>query len=538
VEPIRYLRALRRRWLVIVASVVVAMIAGWATTAVSHPAVEPSGASYSATTVLWYPPLPTGGQGTPITTMDTLAQIVVLPDVAAIAAQRLDYDGQPIDLSEGVNATADKASDFLRVTAFSGDPDDAVAVSTAFSQALITYLNTLKNREIDDREALVQQQISELQQGGADASVIAPYEETLATLGVQRTTPITLSVLQQAIPEEIPAAGFQAPRSRAARALIAAILGLFAGIALALVLERFDTRIRNREGAEESFGMPVLAEIPSIAPGRRAGVVMVTHPLSRAADAFRLLCVGITFQNAHPSTAVNGNGNGNGKRSPSMPPKTILVTSATPREGKSTVAANLAAAYAEVGYRVMVVSCDLRRPTIHRLFGVEDRPGLTEALDHPSETIDEGEVASSLRPYVRRPSSVKVAVVPSGATPDRPGELLGSPRMQRFLERVSEIADVVILDGAPLLVASDVVPLLPAMEAVLLVARAGKTSSEVAERASNLLARMGAKTVGVVLNDARESSIGMADRRFYRSERPDGRSEPRLRPLDAKAQRV
>jgi non-specific protein-tyrosine kinase len=255
--------------------------------------------------------------------------------------------------------------------------------------------------------------------------------------------------------------------------------------------------------AEDAFGMPVLAEVPTISRGRRGTIVTASHPSSRAADAFRLVGVGTARWSS------DGNGNGHARA------QTLIVTSPEARDGKTTVAANLAVAYAQSGSRVLVVSCDLRRPAIHKLFGVDERPGLADLL---GRTDDEADPAGEpdLTTYLEPCSVVRVAVIPSGVASTHPGELLGSAKMQRLLERLKKITDVIILDCAPLVVASDVVPLLPEADGVVVVARAGKTRQELAGSTTALLERMGAPTAGVVLNDAREFSIPLAKRRMYR----------------------
>ncbi len=157
--------------------------------------------------------------------------------------------------------------------------------------------------------------------------------------------------------------------------------------------------------------MPVLAEVPTIPVGRREGVVTATHPYSRAANAFRLVQAGTARWTAAERGAT-----------------TILVTSPEARDGKTTVAANLAAAYAQAGNRVLVVSCDLRRPAIHEMFGVSEEPGLTDVLrsmDHDGESL-------KASPYLKPCSILRVAVLPSGRTTDRPSEILGSAAMRRL----------------------------------------------------------------------------------------------------------
>ena len=206
------------------------------------------------------------------------------------------------------------------------------------------------------------------------------------------------------------------------------------------------------------------------------------------------------------------------------------MTSPEARDGKTTVAANLAVAYAQAGSRVLVVSCDLRRPAIHELFGVDERPGLADLLERTGDDDADPARHPISRTYLEPCSVVRVAVIPSGVASQHPGELLGSPQMQRFLERLKKITDVIILDCAPLVVASDVVPLLPEADGVIIVARAGKTRQELAASTAALLERMGAPTAGVVLNDAREFSIPLAKRRMYRPTKQMRKAAERRRP--------
>ncbi len=528
-EPIHYLRALRRRWWVIAAAVIIGTTAAWlapaaATSASTSTSSTPK--AYTATTVLWNTGAPTIGQGSPITSMEALATLVTLPGVTSIAAKELQFPGTPLALASQVQASVDQTSGFLDITATSPTPKEAVRVSTAFSTALLTYLQRLNVTRIDQQQTLVQQQIQTLEGEGVDPAVIATLRAGLSQLALDRTAPVPITTIQRAValPLVPPDAaqtsgggGLQVPKSLTARLILGALLGLLAGIALALILERFDRRIRSAASAEKAFGLPVLAEVPAIARRRRDKVVTATYPYSRAADAFRLVGVGTSRWSANPPS---GNGGGNGKGSAPEKPgaTTILVTSPEARDGKTTVAANLAVAHAQAGSRVLVVSCDLRRPAIHESFGVAIRPGLTDALQSSNGKL-ESKAPFDLTPFVEPCSIVRIGVVPSGTTPDRPGELLGSPKMQRLLDRLKRVTDVVILDCAPLVVASDVVPLLPQADGVVLVARAGKTREELASNAATLLERLGARTAGVVLNDAREFSIPLAKRRMYRPTR-------------------
>ena len=522
-EPIHYLRALRRRWWVIVAAVLVAGAAAWVTAEVAPvQPVAPKATGYAATTVLWNPGAPLVGQGSPITDLTVLANLVGLPEISSIAEKRLHADGTP-GQSPQVYATTDPTTGFLSITGTAPDPRTAERISNAYSQSLIAYLVQLRNTKIAQQQRLVHEQIDRLIKRGGGGPTIASLRAQLAQLALDRTAPISLTVLRHVPAERAPAAGpaaeeggFTFPKSRNVRVLLASLFGLLAGIALALVLERFDTRIRSARLAEEAFGVPVLAEVPAISRRRRGRPVTHTHPYSRAAGAFRLLCV----------ATQRWTSGRDGSRA-----TTFVVTSPEARDGKTTVAANLAVAYAQTGSRVLVVSADLRRPSIHETFGVADRPGLVDLLAVLNGAADP-DAPVDLGSYLVPCSVVRVAVLPSGSTPELPGELLGSDGMRRFLQRLGRITDVVILDCAPLVVASDVVPLLPQVDGVVLVARARSTRQALAASTAALVERMGAGNVGVVLNDAREFSIPLAKRRMYRPTRKMRKAGKVRRPDD------
>jgi capsular exopolysaccharide synthesis family protein len=166
-----------------------------------------------------------------------------------------------------------------------------------------------------------------------------------------------------------------------------------------------------------------------------------------------------------------------------------VITSAGPKEGKSTTAANLAVAFAQQGQRVVLVDCDLRRPRVHTLFDVSQNPGLTNLLLGDA-TLDQ----------VVRPTRVPgLSVITSGPLPPNPVELLGSQQMRDVLERIE--SDLVVLDTPPMLVASDAAVLARAADGVLMVVRAGTTQRGALQESAQQLASIGARLVGTVLND-------------------------------------
>jgi capsular exopolysaccharide synthesis family protein len=509
-EPVEYLGAFRRRWWVIALTTIIAGAVGWvATTATPAPGVpKPSASVYSATSVMWNPTLLGSGGGSPISDLGTLAELVSLPDVAVKAADIMSYDGDPSELSAQVNAETgatkrrDPGTAFLRITGYGPDPQTAEATARAFSRALVAYLGDLKNAQINRQQALLRKQLATLRAQGDTTGAINQITGSLTQLALSRATPISLTVIQQPVAQVVPTEGFKAPESRTSRMILAVLGGLLAGMALVLVMARFDTHLRTRVATEEAFDAPVLAEIPVLSRRDQAGIVTAGHLVSRAADAFRLLCAGLR----RSTPGVGG-------------VLTILVTSPEPGDGVTTVAANLAVAFAETGKRVFALSCDLRRPSVEQLFGVHGAPGVSDAL--LSMNGNHGSAPSDLTPYVVRPSGSTVAIMPSGTTAEAPEELLRSAQMQTLIEGAKKAADVVILDCVSLDMAGDVVPLLAQADAVVIVARAGKTRADVAERSMELLQNLGANVAGVVLNRVRGTAkTPKRDRRGAHTPKP------------------
>jgi succinoglycan biosynthesis transport protein ExoP len=279
--------------------------------------------------------------------------------------------------------------------------------------------------------------------------------------------------------------------------MVALLLGALAGVGTAYGLEALDTSLKTPEEAERLLGLPVLAVVPhELRPGEGAGrrgwarqfsarlglprgpaggppsaPLVLRDWRSPVADAFRYLRTNIAYT------------------SPDRPLRRILVTSPGPGEGKSTVCANLAGALAQAGRRVRVVECDLRRPVMAWAYQLPTAFGLTELLC--------GEVPPEQAVH---PSGTEgVWVIPAGAKPPNPTELLGSQRMQSVLAAEDGV-DAVLLDAPPVLAVPDATILAPHVDGVVFVVRAGVTPREAARRAIQLLAASGARVLGVVVN--------------------------------------
>ena len=501
-EPVDYLNAFRRRWAVLAAAVAVALTAAWVVTSLLPRSQNVP--DYQATTVLLQTKGsdPITGGGSAIDNLGTTAALTTLGEVPKQAAKALRFRGDPRQLARQVKGSADNDTRLLTITAVDRNPRRATRIADVFAAELLEYLRRLgveqEEKTLAAKIQKLQSDIDRLRGGQAVAGELEQLEKQLATsqaalerLPSRAEVPGGLRVVQKASSEPVKAVGLQPPRNRLVQLLIAAFLGLLAGIGIVLVLERVDTRVRTKDAVEERFKLPVLAEIPLL-PRRERDVSVLAAPAEAAypaVDAFRILAAAVVRQLALHRTVTGGNGNGHAVAQPPA----VLVTSAGPGEGKTTVVANLAARLAEQGKRVLVLSCDFHRPTVHRLLDVPDGAGLAEALQSP-------EVDLSFTGHICVTALDGVWLVRSGSASSGAGALLSSEGMRTALTAARRYADVVLLDSPPILATSDAAYLMPAVDGVLVVVRAGKTTAEVVARTSEVLERLGAPSLGVVLN--------------------------------------
>jgi non-specific protein-tyrosine kinase len=255
--------------------------------------------------------------------------------------------------------------------------------------------------------------------------------------------------------------------------LLAAVVGCMLAVGVAFLIEYLDDTIKTSEDVSQTLELSTLGAITRInARTDEENVVAAFQPRSPISEAYRALRTNIQF------SAVD------------KPLKTILVTSASPIEGKSTTVANLGVVMAQAGLSVILVDSDLRRPALHKLFGVSNSDGLTSALLQSTPSLDG---------YLQATAIENLQVLPSGPLPPNPSELLGSQRMRGLIEQLKGKADVVLFDNPPVLAVTDAAVLANQVDGVLLVVDAGATRREVALRARETMAKVGANVLGVVL---------------------------------------
>jgi capsular exopolysaccharide synthesis family protein len=351
-------------------------------------------------------------------------------------------DMSPEDFLGASKVVPNARNDVLVFRASDGDETRAITLATEFARQFILY-----RRDIDEG-AYVDQV--------GDAFLVAPAQEASKTDQWKRNL------------------------------LLGLALGLIAGVLLAFLAEALDTRVRSAAEAVRRLNLPLLGRLPKPPRKlrRKGRLVMFADPNGPHAEPFRTLRTNLLLLNAEGDA------------------RTIMVTSAVTDEGKSTTASNLAVALARMGKRVILADLDLRRPSVGGLFGLDVRRfGVTEVL--------EGRVSldSVLAPIrIARGASDggdgSLHVLPAGSIPANVGEFFASSRLSTLLTTLTAQADIVLIDGPPVLGTGDGVTLAAEVEALVVVARVDETRRAMLDEVRDVLAMCKAEKLGVIVTSA------------------------------------
>lgn len=253
---------------------------------------------------------------------------------------------------------------------------------------------------------------------------------------------------------------------------IGAVLGFMIGVFLTFLLEYLDNTFKSAEDIEKTLGLSVLGAIPEIS-SKGKDTIVKSNPKSPISEAFRTMRTNIQFTNIDKDI------------------KTIAITSSTPGEGKTTVVSNLAISIAQEGKKVLIVDCDLRKPRVNKVFDMTNTLGLTSVL------MD----ANSIKGATNETGIKGLSIITSGPIPPNPSELLSSKKMKNFLEAVKDEFDMVILDTPPIGLVTDAAILSNSIDGTILVVKAGATEVGQVEYGKELLEKVNANIIGVVLNN-------------------------------------
>ena len=383
-----------------------------------------------------------------------------LPREKALRAQLAELDRQ---ISEEQNRVLIQARENL-VAARADEAQTRGALEAAKADAyklrddLVEY--TIRQREFESKRQLYEGLLQRLSTAGVQAGLESQE----------------VDIVDNAVPPTGPALQPRGP------VLLVNTL-VFAGVAviLAFILESLDTSLSSVAEIEKISGLPSLALIPKArrsadpttqTPAQR-NLLVLSSPKSQFAESFRALRTSLLLSQA------------------GREPKTILLTSATPSEGKTTASLNLAAVLAQRDVKVLLIDADLRRPTVHHRFGLNGKIGLTSVLTGSMPLAD------AVQPI---PDLPMLEVLASGPIPPFPTEMLSSDAMHQLLAEARGTYTHIVMDSPPLLSVTDSIVLAREADAVVLIVRHGKSTKHAVRRARDLLLRSGAKLAGIALN--------------------------------------
>jgi succinoglycan biosynthesis transport protein ExoP len=258
--------------------------------------------------------------------------------------------------------------------------------------------------------------------------------------------------------------------------VLGGVLGVLLGVGFAFFLTYLENTIRIPDDVEQYLGLPVLGIVPKVAEakGSKAPIVVLNgYPKEAPAEAYRSLRTNLLFSGTDP------------------PRKTIVISSAGPREGKSITTVNLGMALAQAGQNVLLVDADLRRPMLHRVFELDRQKGLSTVLAG-GLALDEA---------ITNTKTPKLSVLTSGSLPADPSQALGSKQMKDVINYAREHYDMVLFDSAPVLGMADTMVLAAETDGTVLVIKPGDATRKALKTATETLNRAGAQICGVVLNN-------------------------------------
>jgi Mrp family chromosome partitioning ATPase/capsular polysaccharide biosynthesis protein len=447
------------------------------------------------------------------------ASAVTAPGVSA-RVKAILAPSHRAELSESsIAADVSASNGLLYITATSPQPAFAAKYANTLAIVLVVQDNRQVRKQFQRLVAQIEARVAtlthpakgsptaEASQSADNAVQLSFYEDELARL---QTVAAFATTARVSLPAKAPGAPFSPKK---VRSLIAGLLiGLLLGILAAFVRDATDRRLRSSNDVAEGLPFPIVGRIRARSLGR---VIRVSDAADKDGwadvEAFRILRRNLE--------ALPSEGGGH--------TTTVLITSAVPEEGKSTVASSLAVSLALAGKRTLLVDCDLRRPTLATRLELQPTPGLADYLAGevgPADVLRTIDLTPSFtgvngtltgKPYHPAPDAPavsKLICIPAGVTRRNSPELLGSERFRSFVEQVREAYDVVIFDSSPLLPVADTLEMIPNVDAILLCVRHSRTTQDQAEAARAAIARFETRPTGIVITGLKPKN---ADSQLY-----------------------
>jgi succinoglycan biosynthesis transport protein ExoP len=478
----------RRAWIIVLAIAVCA--AG--TYAISHS--QPN--SYDASTSLLVGTVGSvqgilQGNQVPVADSDreiqTKIKLLTTPLITQRAAAAVRRQPAVVAALSSISVAADSKSNLVLVTSSSPDPRAAAAAANAYAAAAISFRRDSDQRDIENARNLVVQQIKRLRTSpqsitgitsGSAKKQVKKLEAQVADLdNLASIQTGNVKVVQRA---EVP--GAPASPNPKRDAIIGGFAGLLLGLAIALAGEQLDRRVRRSNELESVYDLPLLATIP-ISPDLHSNGHKLTMVPSGEAEAFQMLRVNLVHPGGDTDKEINS----------------VLVTSASVSDGKSTVALNLAAAAAIAGSRVLLIEADVRAPRFSRLLDLPPENGLATLLQSGDCQVHQVPVGHD--PEHGGPK-LTMDVIVAGPPPKNPTKLMESRELIDMVRVAEREYDLVVIDAPPASVVSDPIPLAAKVSGVIVVASLRSTTPDGALRLYKQLKRVNAPMLGVVANFA------------------------------------
>jgi receptor protein-tyrosine kinase len=418
-------------------------------------------------------------QSNPQPQTDTNLKLATLPRVAAETAAAIGHGLTKQDVSSAISVTQVSDTDLSRVSATWTSPTLAAQIANVYAQHVIADRQRSDAHYYASALEAVNLQFAALtpaQRSGVEGADLKDRANSLQILSQLQSGEVQL---------EQAASAPTAPSSpRVMRnTLLGALLGLIIGVAAAFLLQRLDRRLREPSDLEDVYNVPLLGVVPESAALRRD---QESHDQpsellpSNEAEIFGLLRAHVRYFNVDRDLRI------------------VVVVSAAPGDGKSTVARHLAIATATVGSRVLFLEADLRRPMAARYFGIEREPGVSEILVG-QESLESA--AQRVEFATRNEAKISLDVlVAGGVLPPNPPQVIESQAMASLLAEAKDSYDLIVIDTPPLVLLPDAFPLLQQADGVLIVSRLGENRRDVAARLRETLASVDAPVIGVIAN--------------------------------------
>jgi succinoglycan biosynthesis transport protein ExoP len=515
---------LRRRWLTVLAVIVIVASATGLVTSFQTPLYQASaGVLLSRSDLGASLPGVTASQAAPDSdrfgeTQALLARTAEIAQRALAAAGVRDRDRTPAELLARSEVTPVQNTDLLLFRVSDRSPELAVRLATAYARSYKAYRLQLELVALRRALAEVRRKLAGQQPGSRLYSALKQKELDLATSAALPTAASVLLVR--------PAEGAAHVRPRWKRNVVfAAIFGIFLGVALAFILEALDRRVRRVDEIGDRLKVPLLGRVPPPPRSVRGlgGLLATRDAFGPHSEVFRTLALNLEMVNRNGATrerrsSTSPSPTSRRWRAPtpssaSTPPRIIMATSAVENEGKTTTLANLAVAFAEAGRKVVLVDLDLRHPSLDRLLSISALPGLTEVVDGHArldEALKRIPLASGAgdNPSTRdRHPKGSLRVLPRGSAVLNPTEFLGSTELGAVFSQLAADADYVLVDTPPLLRFGDGVALFANVEATFVVARLGVVKQAMLNEIDRVLERSPVICLGYVVTGIRISDL-------------------------------